>query len=146
MPIQISWLLQKPTDLDLRCLQRQGISGFSRTRVKVNTTVPVSFQPFCMMHAYCYKGDQMKKTGKDSLCIQIRGVASNYQINSFLISPWKHMLCYLLEPPQWGGSNEYPQHMFSWRHKKIVGLIGWKKYLIWSYKTYWENITYHLNI
>ena len=32
--IQISWLLQKPIDLDLHCLQRQGISGFSRTRVK----------------------------------------------------------------------------------------------------------------
>ena len=31
--IQISWLLQKPTDLDLHCFQRQGISGFSRTRV-----------------------------------------------------------------------------------------------------------------
>ena len=31
--IQISWLLQKPTDLDLHCLQRQGISRFSRTRV-----------------------------------------------------------------------------------------------------------------
>ena len=25
MQIQISWLLQKPTDLDLHCLQRQGI-------------------------------------------------------------------------------------------------------------------------
>ena len=35
--IQISWLLQKPTDLDLHCLQRQCISGFCRTRVKVNT-------------------------------------------------------------------------------------------------------------
>ena len=32
--IQISWLLKKPTDLDLQCLQRHGISGFSRTRVK----------------------------------------------------------------------------------------------------------------
>ena len=31
--IQISWLLQKPTDLDLHCLQKQGISGFSMTRV-----------------------------------------------------------------------------------------------------------------
>ena len=27
--------LQKPTDLDLYCLQRQGISGFSTTRVKL---------------------------------------------------------------------------------------------------------------
>ena len=34
MQIQISWLLKKPTDLDLHCLQRQGISGFIRTRVK----------------------------------------------------------------------------------------------------------------
>ena len=34
MQIQISWLLQKPTDLDLHCLQRQCRSGFSRTRVK----------------------------------------------------------------------------------------------------------------
>ena len=33
MQIQISWLLQKPTDLDLHSLQRQGISGFSRTRI-----------------------------------------------------------------------------------------------------------------
>ena len=32
--IQIIWLVQKPTDLDLHCLQRQCISGFSRTRVK----------------------------------------------------------------------------------------------------------------
>ena len=31
--IQISWLLQKPTDLDLHCLHWQGVSGFSRTRV-----------------------------------------------------------------------------------------------------------------
>ena len=33
MQIQISWLLQKPIDLDLHCLQRQCISGFSKTRV-----------------------------------------------------------------------------------------------------------------
>ena len=35
MQIQISWLLQKPTDLDLHCLQRQSISGFRRTRVNL---------------------------------------------------------------------------------------------------------------
>ena len=32
MQIQISWLLQKQTDLDLHCPQRQGVSGFSKTR------------------------------------------------------------------------------------------------------------------
>ena len=36
MQFQISWLLQKPTDLDLHCLQKQGISVFSRTRVKMS--------------------------------------------------------------------------------------------------------------
>ena len=37
MQIQISWLLQKPTDLDLHCLQRQGLSGSSRTRIKLDS-------------------------------------------------------------------------------------------------------------
>ena len=35
--VAIIHLLQKPTDLDLHCLQRQGISVFSRT--KVNSTL-----------------------------------------------------------------------------------------------------------
>ena len=30
MQIQISWLLQKPTDLDLHCLLRQGMSCLAR--------------------------------------------------------------------------------------------------------------------
>ena len=42
MQIQISWLL-KPTDLDLHCLHRQYISGFSRTRVKQNSQGSKSF-------------------------------------------------------------------------------------------------------
>ena len=39
MQIQVSWLLQKPTDLDLHCLQRQVISGFSRTRVNIFSSI-----------------------------------------------------------------------------------------------------------
>ena len=35
MQIQICQLLKKPTDLDLHCLQRLGISGSTRTRVKL---------------------------------------------------------------------------------------------------------------
>ena len=34
--IQISWLLKKPTDLDLHCLQRQGMSECSRTRINIH--------------------------------------------------------------------------------------------------------------
>ena len=41
MQILISWLLQKPTDLDLHCLQRQDISGFSRNRVNTDRSQAV---------------------------------------------------------------------------------------------------------
>ena len=50
MQIQISWLLQKPTDLNLHCFQRQGISGFSRTRV--NQILAVFF--FFFFFLICY--------------------------------------------------------------------------------------------
>ena len=43
--------LQKPTDLDLHCLQRQVISGFSRTRVKKLTGVSLLF---CWLHLGFY--------------------------------------------------------------------------------------------
>ena len=33
MQIQISWLLQKPTDLGLHCLQRQGYPGSAEQRL-----------------------------------------------------------------------------------------------------------------
>ena len=42
---QISWILQKPTDLDLHCLQRQDISGFSRTRVNLLLTMTILCLP-----------------------------------------------------------------------------------------------------
>ena len=48
----------------------------------------------------------------------------------FLISPQKHMLWYSLEVPNWGTSNEYPQHMFSWRNKKNIYVAT---PIIWSY-------------
>ena len=41
---------QRPTDLDLHCLQRQGISGFSRTRVK-------GLNKLCRCFAMFHKGN-----------------------------------------------------------------------------------------
>ena len=57
MQIQISWL-QKATDLDLHCLQRRGISGFSRTRVKSKV--------------YTFKGDNSVKL----FCLPLKKVYS----------------------------------------------------------------------
>ena len=39
----MSWLLQKPADLDLHCLQKQGLSGFSRTRVNQTSSALIKF-------------------------------------------------------------------------------------------------------
>ena len=34
---------------------------------------------------------------------------------------------YALEVPCSGATNEYPQHMFSWRNKKNINTFGLKK-------------------
>ena len=39
--------------------------------------------------------------------------------DSFHLSAQNIDCGYLLEPPQWGGSNRYPQSMFLSRNKKI---------------------------
>ena len=51
-------------------------------------------------------------------CYSIGLGKSGYQVNIFLISAPKHMLWVLLEASHWGTSNEYPQHIFSWKNKK----------------------------
>ena len=56
----------------------------------------------------------------------------------FLISAQKNIDCgYSLEPPRWGGSNEYPQSMF-WAEL-------WKKYqffFIWKFSVFGGDIFY----
>ena len=52
MQIPISWLLQKPTDLDLHCLQRQGISRFSKTRIKMPHPLLISSQSNHLIQAH----------------------------------------------------------------------------------------------
>ena len=40
--------VKKPTDLDLHCLQRQGISRFSRTRVNIMMIIEILSQFFLL--------------------------------------------------------------------------------------------------
>ena len=42
--IHTRWLLKKPTNLDLHCLQRKDISAFSRTSVKMRNSFTFYFQ------------------------------------------------------------------------------------------------------
>ena len=46
---------------------------------------------------------------------------------------------YSLEVPHRGTSNEYPQHMFSWRNKKNINTFGIKKE---SYQDLWMFLKY----
>ena len=52
---------------------------------------------------------------------------SGYQINIFLFLHENTCCGYSLEAPQQGASNEYPQHMFSWRNKKNINTFGLKE-------------------
>ena len=108
--IQISWLLQKPTDLDLHCLQRQGISGFSRTKFNK------------------YNTKWINSTRQES-----------YQVAIFLISPWKHVLWVFMRSASVRHFWWVPQYMFSWRNKKIINTFRLKKCLIWLIWMYGIN-------
>ena len=55
--------LQKPTDLELHCLQRQGISGFSRTRV--NKVKQMMCYNFIYLWKMCYNFIYLWKTSLD---------------------------------------------------------------------------------
>ena len=46
--------LASSTDVDLHCLQRQGISGFSRTRVVYDTGIPVKEVQQIKLYIGCY--------------------------------------------------------------------------------------------
>ena len=71
--IQISWLLQKPTDLDLlHCLQRQDISGFSRTRVNeallINSIYDMEKWEKMSIVFYCHKTPYNGSDSKNKIC------------------------------------------------------------------------------
>ena len=60
----------------------------------------------------------------------------------------KENICcsYSLEVPQWGTSNEYPQHKFLWRNKKHINtlLLKKKKCFIWRYSCILKTKTHTL--
>ena len=86
--IHISWLLQKPTDLDLHCFKRQGISGLSRTRVKewknkqyiCNSRLYTCEQRRTVKEEQSWSGQQKNTTGDTVpfLMLQVRGWFHSY--------------------------------------------------------------------
>ena len=115
-------------DLDLHCLQRQGISGLSRTRVKTIAQKRLRSACPCMqsdqnLH-YPHEGTLDPQLSKDitKTCLyNFDPLKPHFYIVKlgftgvniiFLISAQSIDCGYSLEPPRQGGSNEYPQSMF----------------------------------
>ena len=89
---------------------------------------------FSSLHVLLKKKKKCWRYWLEASCWGIATDKALFFIRKMLISflfLHKNICCgYSLEAPCWGASNEYPQHMFSWRNKKsILGIPP----LIWSY-------------
>ena len=131
-------LASEEADLDLHCLQRQGISRLSRTRVNRINLFQCSAASNLGLHYLLrlllldamyisWKHKILTPTHplKPHLYIVKLGFTGVYII-ILLISAQKHRLWYSLELPQWGSSNEYPQCMFLSRNMKNIRIFIWK--------------------
>ena len=99
--IQISWLLQKPTDLDLHCLQRQCISRFSRTRVRMPLLLHVAKTMLAKWQTVV-DPDQMSQSAASELGLHhllmpvssstkgYYGIFSSFLAYWFLLAPISH--------------------------------------------------------
>ena len=109
MQIQISWLLNKPTDLNLHCLQSRVYPGSTGQglRVYIKKTYLYNFDPL-KPHFYIVKP----------------GFTGVYII--FLISAQNIDYGYSLEPPHRGRSNEYHNLCFEQKFEKYQNFLSEK--------------------
>ena len=119
--IQIKWLLQKPTDLDLHCLHRQDISGFSRTRINHISTTYWTRHVFVKHYAPNYMlVDTNAKVGKVHNFDKINLIFFFFKVNQviYLSSPISLFVCVeVLRPSQPNGVMSsaviLPNHSFT---------------------------------
>ena len=110
--IQISWFLQKPTDLDLDCLQRQDISGFSRTRINCIKSVFSGLNKQNLPY-FLYNMLKMPHIALDK----------KYQDKNVSLFLHKNICSgYALEACNRDTSNKYQQCMFLWKNKKTTNI------------------------
>ena len=107
----------EPTDLDLHCLQKQGISGYSRTRVYVNDAVQnlpgLQIQPSFSV-----------------IALNNRNIQINIFLTVFILFCHENIML-----PHWGTSDEYPQHNYVFvESKKKLILFDWK----WPFPRVWS--------
>ena len=101
MQIQISWLLQKPTDLDLHCLQRQGVCGFSRTRVNITPDKALFHQNVLIFFLFLQENMLWSLIGK--VLRHFQWVPTTYfpgEIRKIFIFSWRNKKNIHLIPPK----------------------------------------------
>ena len=91
MQIQISWLLQKPTDLDLHCLLRQGMKCLAREGLNTDKRIYLSFifaeekslMIACLTLKTVYFSDEIPQQGcsDDSSYYNVMDEGDNTSIN-----------------------------------------------------------------
>ena len=109
-----------------KCHKRTGFStGNENCKWTIRKDI---FQSILLKHACifsienkCHKNNRLQQTisfaSKDPM-EQIRGLFDDNWRIIVVSSPWKHMLWVLIRNACLGDSDEYPQHMFSWRNKQ----------------------------
>ena len=120
MQIQISWLLQKPTDLDLHCLLRQGMSCLAREGL-INSCNSVNNYNYLPINKWMLV---WRTHGHLEFKHNIQIAQGSFFIPKstyiFLMFPLKHML--------WVQKtfDQNPQYRFSWKCKKNTPqTCGW---------------------
>ena len=68
------------------------------------------------------------------------------KVDNFLIFAQNIDCGYTLEPPQWGGSNEYPQSMFKSKNKKIVYTPVNPNITIWKWGVRGSSLHGHVSM
>ena len=132
--IQISWLLQKPADLDLHCLQWQGISDSAGQGL-------TCFKRGKMSNASYSRSNPLKDSAEG--CSTLHPIDTcivpdkrSVQLNIF---SYFSMKTYVV-----GTHRSVYTRMFSWRNKKKTSILfDWENCLVWSYVDgNWSNVTF----
>ena len=134
--IQISWLFQKPTDLDLHYLQRQGISGFSRTRV--NIFILVTFTCFDAVYttvsaainteSSCLFPDPSVPTDSLPLCAfsrQYSCKSGQHELSSISRYDWERFARYVMYFSSSGYMHTATLHMHAHTFTQVCVYIQW---------------------
>ena len=96
---------------------------YSDTRTQIMCLIDIAFAPLCCSFGFqpLHIDSSIMKTRLFKYTENFTTQNENFQIKNsdiFHISAQNIDRGYSLEPPRWGGSNEYPQSMFLSRNKK----------------------------